>query len=163
MAAALYFEVAWVRGERWIFPVIPDVLTETALTREGKLPERASCSRGRHAKDIKLRCRKWWMYFLTLLQCWKDDRGPFEYGGALRLDSKVLLFVYYRIKHVFSKAGVTDFHLFQVKNAMNWSTVTQKKYNPEQLCALWKKHQEARNELTAFKQWMYTRYEAEAI
>ena len=29
MAAALYFEVAWARGEKWIFPLIPDLLTES--------------------------------------------------------------------------------------------------------------------------------------
>ena len=50
-----------------------------------------------------------------------------------------------------------------VKNTTNWSMVTQKKYDSEQLRALWKKHQEARDELTALKQWMYTRYEVEAI
>ena len=163
MAAALYFKVAWTRGEKWIFPVIPDLLTETILTRGGTLPEKPNSSRGRHAEDVKLRCREWWMYFLTLLQCWKDERSPFEYGGALRPDSKVLLFVYYRIKHIFGKAGITDFHLYQVKNATNWSTVMQKKYNSDQLRAMWKQHQEARDELTAFKQWMYTWYEAEAI
>ena len=63
----------------------------------------------------------------------------------------------------FGKAGITDFHLYQVKNATNWSSVMQKKYNSDQLHTIWKKHQGARDELTAFKQWMYTRYEAEAI
>ena len=73
MAMALYFEVAWIRGEKWIFPVIPEELTGTALTRGGQLPRKPDCSKGRHAKDIRLCCREWWMYFLTLLQCWKDE------------------------------------------------------------------------------------------
>ena len=38
MAMALYFEVTWIRGEKWIFPVIPEELTETTLTRGGQLP-----------------------------------------------------------------------------------------------------------------------------
>ena len=40
MVAALFFEVAWARDERWIFPVIPDKLTKTPMRREGKPPER---------------------------------------------------------------------------------------------------------------------------
>ena len=91
------------------------------------------------------------MYFLVLLQCWKDELCAFEYGGALRPDSKVLLFVYCRIKHIFKKALMIDFHLYQVKNATNWSTVMRSKYTPEQLNAMWKQHQEAREEMTAFK------------
>ena len=63
------------------------------------------------------------MYFLVLLQCWKDETCAFEYRGALRPDSKVLLFIYCRIKHVFKKALLIDFHLYQVKNVTNWSTV----------------------------------------
>ena len=102
------------------------------------------------------------MYFLTLLQCWKDEQSPHEYGGALRPDSKILLFMYYRVKHVFSKAGLQDFHLYQVKNGTNWSAFMQEKYSTEQIRAMWKQHQEARDDLKAFKEWMYTRYEAEA-
>ena len=44
MAAALYFEVAWARGEKWIFPLIPDLLTESPMRCEGKLPVRPTCS-----------------------------------------------------------------------------------------------------------------------
>ena len=38
----------------------------------------------------------------------------------------------------------------------------QEKYSTEQIRAMWKQHQEARDDLKAFKEWMYTRYEAEA-
>ena len=130
MAMVLYFEVAWIRGEKWIFPVIPEELTGTTLTRGGQLPRKPDSSKGRHAEDIKLRCREWWMYFLTLLQCWKDERSPHEYGGALRPDSKILLFVYYRVKHVFSKAGLQDFHLYQVKNARTGACLCKRNTAP---------------------------------
>ena len=35
MAAALYFEVAWARGEKWIFLLIPDLMSRTPLRRGG--------------------------------------------------------------------------------------------------------------------------------
>ena len=69
MATALYFEIAWARGEKWIFPLIPDQLTESPMRRGGKLPERPTCSTRRKGDNVKLRCREWWMYLLVLLQC----------------------------------------------------------------------------------------------
>lgn len=163
MAAALYFEVAWARGEKWIFPLIPDLMSRTPLRCGGKFPEKPTSSKGRHADDLKLQCREWWMYFLVLLQCWKDETCAFEYGGALRPDSKVLLFIYFRLKNLLKKAGVIDFHLYQVRNKTNWSIAMRTKYTPDELTSQRKRHQEAKEEMTAFKEWMYQCYEAEAI
>ena len=162
MVAALYFEVAWTRGEKWIFLFIPELLTQIPLRHGGTLPERPTSLRGRHAEDLRVRCREWWMYFLVLLQCRKDTCA-FKYGGALQPDSKVLLFIYSRVKHIFKKALMIDFHLYQVKNTTNWSTVMRSKCMPDQLNAMWKQHQAAREEMAAFKEWMFNRYEAEAI
>ena len=163
MAAALYFEIAWARGEKWIFPLIPDLLTEAPMRHGGKLPERPTCSTKRKGDNVKLRCREWWMYLLVLLQCWKDESCAFDYGGALRPDSKVMLFVYHRIKNLLKKVGVVDFHLYQIKNKTNWSIAMLTRYTPDQLTAQRKMHQEAKDEMMAFKEWMYKRYEAEAI
>ena len=163
MAAALYFEVAWARGEKWIFPLIPDLMSRTLLRCGGKFPEKPTSSKGRHADDLKLRCREWLMYFLVLLQCWKDETFAYEYGGALCPDSKVLLFIYFHLKNLLKKARVINFHLYQVKNKTNWSIAMQTKYTPDELTSQRKRHQEAKEEMTAFKEWMYQRYEAEAI
>ena len=163
MAAALYLEVAWARGEKWIFPVIPDKLTKTHMRREGKRPERPTCSKGRHADELKFRCREWWMYFLALLQCWKDETCAFDFGGALRPDCKVMMFVYWRVKEVFKRAGVTDFHLYQVRNRTDWAAVRQQKFTDDEITAEWGKHQKAHTEMADCKEWMNRRYEAEAI
>ena len=163
MAAALYFEVAWARREKWIFPLIPDLLTESLMRHGGKLPVRPTCSTKRKGDNVKLRCRDWWMYLLMLLQCWKDESCAFDYGGALRPDSKVMLFIYYRIKNLLKKAGVVDLYLYQIKGKTHWSVVMMTKYTPDQLTTQREMHQEAKGEMTAFKEWMYKRYEEEAI
>ena len=163
MAAALYFEVAWARGERWIFPVIPDKLTKTSMRHEGKIPKRPTCSRGRHADELRVRCREWWMYFLALLQSWKDETCAFDFGGALRPDSKVMLFVYWHVKEVFKRSGVTDFHLYQVRNRTDWAAVRQRKFTDDEITAEWEKHKKACTEMADCKEWMNRRYEAEAI
>ena len=38
MATAVYFEVAWVRGYRWIFPNIPPEMEKMTLRRGATLP-----------------------------------------------------------------------------------------------------------------------------
>ena len=101
------------------------------------------------------------MYLLVLLQCWKDESCTFDYGGTLRLDSKVMLFIYFRIKNLLKKAGVVDFHLYQIRSKTNWSAAMLAKYTPDQLTTQREMHQEAKEEMTAFKDWMYKRYKAE--
>ena len=102
------------------------------------------------------------MYLLVLLQCWKDESCAFDYGGALRLDSKVMLFIYFRIKNLLKKAGVVDFHLYQIRSKTIWSTAMLAKYTPDQLPTQREMHREAKEEMTAFEDWMYKRYKAEA-
>ena len=75
----------------------------------------------------------------------------------------MLLFIYFRLKNLLKKAGVIDFHLYQVKNKTNWSIAMQTNYMPDELTSQRKRHQEAKEEITAFKEWMYQCYEAEAI
>ena len=162
MAAALYFEVAWTRGEKWIFPLIPDLLTQSPMRHGGKLPERLTCSTSRKGDNVRLRCREWWMYLLVLLQCWKDESCAFDYGGALRSDSKLMLFIYFRVKYVLKRAGVANFHLYQVRSKTQWNVAMLSGYTPDQLTAQREMHREAKEEMTAYKDWMHRRYEAEA-
>ena len=74
-----------------------------------------------------------------------------------------MLFVYWRVKEVMKKAGITDFHLYQVKNHTDWAAVWQWKFSQDEITAQWEKHKKARTEMADCKDWMYKRYEAEAI
>ena len=53
--------------------------------------------------------------------------------------------------------------MYQIKSKTNWSIAMLTKYTPDQLTAQREMHQEAKEEMTAFKDWMYKRYEAEEI
>ena len=46
MAEVLYFEVTWTRGEKWIFPLIPELMTQTPMKHGGMLPEKPASLRG---------------------------------------------------------------------------------------------------------------------
>ena len=93
MAMAVYFEVTWVRGEKWIFPLIPSQMEKMTSRRGATLPTPPAGSQKHQGEDIAARCLEWWRYFMALMQFWKDETMPFQYGGIVRHDSKVLLYV----------------------------------------------------------------------
>ena len=126
MAMAVYFEVAWVRGERWIFPFIPPQMEKMTSQRGTTLPTPPADSQKCQGEDIAARCLKWWRYFLALMQFWKDETTPFQYGGIVRHDSKVLLYVMFQLKAVLKTVDF-KFHHYAVKATTTWNDYTKDK------------------------------------
>ena len=161
MAMVVYFEVAWVRGEKWIFPLIPLQMEKMTSQRGATLPTPPADLQKCQGEDIVARCLKWWRYFLALMQFWKDETMPFQYGGIVRHDSKVLLYVMFRLKAVLKTVDF-KFHHYAVKVTTTWNDYTREKLTNEQVTADRKAHQKAHDELTALKNWMQRRYQEEA-
>ena len=161
MAMAVYFEVAWVRGEKWIFPIIPPEMEKMTSRRGATLPASPKESLKRSGDDIALRCLKRWRYFLALMQFWKDETMPFQYGGVVRHDSKVLLYVMFRLKAVLKLVDF-KFHHYAVKAATTWNDYARQNLTGDQVTTDRKAHQKTHDELTALKIWMQHRYQEEA-
>ena len=161
MAMAVYFEVAWVRGEKWIFPLIPPEMEKMMSRRGATLPASPKESLKHSGDDIAVRCLKWWHYFLVLMQFWKDETTPFQYGGIVRHDSKVLLYVMFRLKAVLKLVDF-KFHHYAVKAMTTWNDYTRENLTGEQVTADRKAHQKTHDELTALKNWMQHCYQEEA-
>ena len=161
MAMGLYFEVAWVRGERWIFPIIPPEM-ESMTSRWGAvLPASPKECVKRTGDDIAVRCLKCWRYFLALMQFWKDETMPFQYGGVMRHDSKVMLYVMFRLKAILRLVDF-QFHHYAVKASMTWTEYARRNLTNDQVTADRKAHQRTNDELTTVKIWMQCRYQEEA-
>ena len=120
MAMVVYFEVAWIRGKRWIFPNIPPEMEKMTSRRGATLPASPKESVKCTGDDVVVRCLKRWRYFLALMQFWKDEMTPFQYGGVVRHDSKVLLYVMFRLKTVLKSVDF-QFHHYAVKNTTTWN------------------------------------------
>ena len=161
MAMAVYFEVTWVCGEKWIFPLIPPQMEKMMSQRGATLPTPPADSQKRQGEDIAARCLKWWCYFLALMQFWKDETTPFQYGGIVRHDSKVLLYVMFRLKAVLKTVDF-KFHHYAVKATTTWNDYTRENLTSEQVTADRKAHQKTHDELTALKNWMQRHYREEA-
>ena len=161
MATVVYFEVAWVRGERWIFPNIPPEMEKMTSRRGVTLPALPKESMKCTGDDVAVRCLKRWCYFLALMQFWKDKTTPFQYGGVVRHDSKVLLYVMFRLKAVLKSVDF-QFHHYAVKNTTTWNDYARRNLTSDQVTADRKAHQKTHDELTVLKIWMQRRYQEEA-
>ena len=162
MATVVYFEVAWIRGERWIFlnilPEMEKMTSRRGVTLPASPKESVNCT----GDDVAVRCLKRWRYFLALMQFWKDETTPFQYGGVVvRYDSKVLLYVMFRLKAVLKSVDF-QFHHYAVKNTTTWNDYAKQNLTSDQVTADRKAHQKTHDELTALKKWMQRRYEEEA-
>ena len=91
------------------------------------------------------------------MQFWKDKTMPFQYGAIVRHDSKVLLYVMFRLKAVLKMVDF-KFHHYAVKATTTWNDYTKEKLTSEQVTA----DRKAYDELTALKNWMQCRYQEEA-
>ena len=161
MATVVYFEVAWVHGKRWIFPIILPEMEKMTSRRGATLSASPKESVKCTGDDIAVRCLKRWHYFLALMQFWKDEMTPFQYGGVVRHDSKVLLYVMFWLKAVLKLVDF-QFHHYAVKARTTWNDYTRKNLTSSQVTADRKAHRKTHDELTALKIWMQRRYQEEA-
>ena len=161
MATAVYFEVAWVRGYRWVFPNIPPEMEKMTSRRGRILPASPKESVKRTGVDVSERCLWRWRYFLALMQFWKDEMTPFQYGGVMRYDSKVMLYVMFRLKAILKSVDF-QFHHYTVKNTTTWGEYARRHLTSDQVMTDRKAHQKTQDELTHMKNWMQHRYEDEA-
>ena len=109
--------------------------------------------------DVSARCLKQWRYCLVLMQFWKDETTPFQYGGIVRHDSKVMLYIMFRLKAVLKSVDF-QFHHYAMKNTTTWGNYTRRHLTSNQVTADQKAHQKTHDELTHLK--MHHHYEDEA-
>ena len=86
---------------------------------------------------------------------------PFQYGGVVRYDSKVMLHCMFRIKAVM-KSVTFDFHHYAVKGVTTWGEYTRRHLTSDQITANHRVHERTHDDLVCKKGWMQHRYEDEA-
>ena len=95
------------------------------------------------------------------MQFWKDETTPFQYGGVVRYNSKVMLYCMFRIKAVLKSVSF-HFHHYAVIGVTTWGEYARRNLTAEQITADRKVHQKTHDDLMHKKGWMQHRYEDEA-
>ena len=110
---------------------------------------------------LKENCQVWWCYLLALLQYWKDAKSPFTYGGPLRRDSNLLMYVYHSTKCLLHMGRVELQH-YSVKSQMPWMAYAQTNSMPDQIMKQKETYAAIVDKLQHLKNWLHKHYEAEA-
>ena len=161
VASILYTELVWFKGYPYTFPVIPPQLERRAPDPEGApLTKRPRESQSRRDMDLKENCQVWWRYLLALLQYWKDAKSPFPYGGLLRCDSNLLMYVYHRIKCLL-RMGRVELQHYSIKSQMPWTAYARTNYMPDQIMKQRETYATIVDELQELKNWLHKHYEVE--
>ena len=112
--------------------------------------------------DIRVHCMREWMYLMHLLQYWYDTGSVYTYGGPVRQESKLMLFVFYRINTMLNPYSIFIW-LHEVMDSMPWLSYYQACTQPEQHIADYESHLHVIKGLEILRNWLRNRYLVEAM
>ena len=80
---------------------------------------------------VRVHCVREWMYLMHLLQYWYDAGSVYTYGGPVQQESKLMLYVFYRINAMLNLCSIF-IQLHKVMDNMPWLSYYQACTRPEQ-------------------------------
>ena len=120
-----------------------------------------ACSNN-YQTDVRVHCVWQWMYLLHLLQYWYDASLVYTYGGPVRQESKLMLFVFYRINAMLNPYGLY-ICLHEVMDNTPWLSYYQACTQPEQCIADYESHLHMIKGLEVLWNWLRNCYLLEAM
>ena len=103
-----------------------------------------------------------WMYLMHLLQYWYDTGLVYTYGGPVRQESKLMLFVFYRINAMLNPHGLY-ICLHEVMDNTPWLSYYQARTPLEQCIADYESHLHIIKGLELIRNWLRNHYLVEPM
>ena len=98
--------VAANRGVHFLAPFIHRELISLPNNPTDTEPAGAPTHSNDYQTDFRVHCVWEWTYLLHLLQYWYDAGSVYTYGGPVQQESKLMLFVFYRINAMLNPYGL---------------------------------------------------------
>ena len=111
--------------------------------------------------DIRVHCVREWMYLMCLLQYWYEAGSVYTYGGPVRQESKLMLYVFYQINTMLNPYSIF-IRLHEVMDNTPWLSYYQAHTWPEQRIADYKSHLHVIKGLEILRNWLRNCYLVEA-
>ena len=153
--------VAANRGVHFMVPVIPRKLMSSPNNPSDMEPPGAPAHSEDYQMDIRVHCVREWMYLMHLLQYWYDAGSVYTYGGPVRQESKLMLFVFYRINAMLNPHGLY-ICLHEVMDNTPWHSYYQARTQPEQCIADYESDLHIIKGLELLQNWLRNCYLVEA-
>ena len=142
-------------------PVIPRELMSSLNNPTDVEPPGAPAHSEDYQTDVRVHCVWEWMYLMHLLQYWYDAGSVYTYGGPVRQESKLMLFVFYRINAILNPHGLY-IHLHEVMDNTPWLSYFQACTHLEQHIADYESHLHVIKGLELLQNWLRNCYLVEA-
>ena len=111
--------------------------------------------------DVRVHCVWEWTYLMRLLQYWYDTSLVYTYGGTVRQESKLMLFIFYQINAMLNPYGLY-IHLHEVMDNTPWLSYYQACTWPEQRIADYESHLHLIKGIELLWNWLRNHYLVEA-
>ena len=97
IASTITTLVAANRGVHFLMPFSPiELMLTPANPMEAEPPGPPVCSND-YQTDVRVKFRREWTYLMHLLQYWHNTSTIYTYGGPVKQESKLMLYIFYRI------------------------------------------------------------------
>ena len=153
--------VAANRGIHFLVSVIPRELMSSPNNPTDVEPPGAPARSDDYQTDVRVHCVQEWTYLVHLLQYWYDAGLVYTYGGPVRQESKLMLFIFYRINAMLNPHGLY-IHLHEVMDNTPWLSYYQACTHPEQCIADYESHLHVIKGLELLRNWLRNHYLVEA-
>ena len=112
--------------------------------------------------DVRVHCVWEWTYLMHLLHYWYDVGSVYTYSGPVRQESKLMLFIFYRINAMLNPYGIYIW-LHEVMDNTPWFSYYQACTWPEQCIADYESHLHMIKVLEILWNWLRNSYLVEAM
>ena len=154
--------VAANRGIHFMALVIPiELMSSLNNPLDAEPPGAPACSED-YQMDVRVHCIQEWMYLMHLLQYWYDTGSVYTYSGHVRQESKLMLFVFYRINAMLNPQGLF-IRLHEVMDNTLWHSYYQACTRPEECIADYESHLYIIKGLELLWNWLKNCYLVEAM
>ena len=111
--------------------------------------------------DVRVHCVREWMYLMHLLQYWYNAGTAYTYSGPVRQESKLMLYVFYRINAMLNPYSIFIW-LHEVMVNTPWLSYYQARTQPEQCITDYESHLHVIKGLEVLQNWLRNHYLVEA-
>ena len=147
------------RGIHFLVPFIPRELMSSPNNPTDAEPPQAPARSDDYQTDVRVHCVWEWMY---LLLYWYNAGLVYTYGGPVRQESMLMLFVFYQINAILNPYGLY-IHLHEAMDNTPWLSYYQACTRPEQCIADYESHLHVIKGIELLWNWLRNRYLVEAM
>ena len=149
------------RGVHFLMPFVPMELMTSLPNTSDVEPPGPPVHSDHYQTNLHVKCTREWTYLMCLLQYWYDAGSVYTCGGPVLQESKLMLFVYYRINAMLNLYSIF-IRLHEIMDNMPWRHFYQERTLPEDCIADCNTHRHVISSLDLWWNWLKNHHLAEA-